>query len=434
MRVHTTPKIHELVSTAGKNPSVTPSSSSLQTATFNLNTLPTGKQGKFWYYCFAAVVKVVTTFDQAAMGGSVVNPDKLWKAMASFQVSCPILGELYAHRNTRGAVLGNIIQVMGNGYNQYPLNAQIASADGDTTLTLYYRIPFALEFLKKPHETAPWTGMLEGGTLECKLDLSTVFDSDSTGAVLKAPTNFRAWLELVPAPEAVIHTPMHWREYQTPGSTTRHQLLDMGAPDGLKGVDIGKGAGLPFLAYLTDATGIGLSGADGVDNIIGLDINWRDQDRIDVPEAFMVALFEMKRRAQYTGGGGVKGATITNDLGWPFAIADANSANLAGASGSGAFIFPVIAPGFDAETSKFQSVKGARDINFAYTATPSAQARWLTNEFPVFEQGFSEGLKDLLLGGSHPSAVLEPKTLNKQVGGVYGVGKLAYVRQKVAVK
>jgi len=431
MKVHTTPKIHELVSTAGKNPSVTPSTSSLQTATFNLNTLPTGKAGKFWYYAASAVTKVVTTFDQAAMGGSVVNPDKLWKVMASFQVSCPILGELYPHRNTTGAVLGNIIQVLANGYNQFPLNAQIAAADGDTTVTLFYRIPFAMEFLKKPHETAIWTGMLEGGQLECKLALSNVCDGDSTGAVLKAPTNFRCWLELIPSPEAVIHTPAHFRIYETPGSTTRHQLLDMGAPDGLKGIDIGKGAGLPFLAYLTDATGIGLGGADGVDNITGLDINWRDQDRIDAPEAFMAALYMMKRRNVYGNGGGAVGTTIPHDNGWPLALSGTNGPTLMGAQN---YLFPVIAPGFESETSKFQSVKGARDINFAYTSTPSASAKWLSVEMPVFEAGFSEGLKDLLLGGSHPDAVLEPKTLNKQVGGVHGVGKLAYVRQKVTLR
>ena len=431
MRVHTTPKIHELVSTGGKNPSVTPSTSALQTATFNLNTLPTGKQGKFWYYAVAAYVKLVATVDQPSMGGTAINPDKLWKACASFQVQCPILGEVYAHRNTRGAVLGNIIQPLGLGYQQFPLNAQVAAADGDTTITLFYRLPFALEFLKKPHETAIWTGMLEGGTLEAKLDLSTVLGGDSTGCVLKAPTSFRSWLELIPSPEAVIHTPMHFREYQTPGSTTRHQLLDMGAPDGLKGVDIGKGAGLPFFAYLTDATGIGLSGADGIDNITGLDINWRDQDRIEVPEAFMTALYAMKRRNVYGSGGGAVGTTIPNDSGWPNALSGTNDPTLMGAQN---YIYPIIAPGFDCETSKFQSVKGARDVNFAYTSTPSGQARWLTLEMPVFEQGFSEGLKDLLLGGSHPDAVLEPKTLNKQVGGVHGVGKLAYVRQKVTMR
>jgi hypothetical protein len=88
-------------------------------------------------------------------------------------------------------------------------------------------------------------------------------------------------------------------------------------------------------------------------------------------------------------------------------------------------------PGHDLETSKIQTVKGSRDINFAFSATPSGQSRFLSCEFPVFEPSFAEGLKDALLGGSNPSATLQPKTLNKQVGGTHGVGKLAYVRQKV---
>lgn len=437
MKVFTTPKIHELVSTAGKNPSVVPSASAPTTATFLLNTLPTGKQGRFWYYVQALLIKMITTFDQAAAGGSVVNPDKLWKVLASAQVQCPILGELYPHRNTRGAVLGNIIQTLGLGYQAFPLNAQIASTDGDTTVTLYYRMPFALEFLKKSHETSPWTGLLEGGTVEVKCDVTTVFDGDSTGAVIKAPTNFRAWLELQPQPEAVIHTPMHIREYLLPGSTTRHQLLDMGAPDGLKGCDISKGAGLAFLGQLMNPTGIGLAGATTFDIITGFDVPWRDQDRIDVPESIFTSLYAMKKRSISTGGGGVKGTTITNDLGWPFSIASSNSADFTSTgdnSHSGAMFVPFVTPGYEIETSKLQSVKGARDINVTYSATPAGQQRFLSMEFPVFEAGFSEGLKDLLLGGHVEGATLQPKTLNKQVGGVHGVGKLAYTRQKVSVR
>jgi hypothetical protein len=431
MKCFTQPKIHELVSTAGKNPSVTPSASGLQTATFLLNTLPTGKQNKFWYYVQACMVKFVTTFDQAAMGGSVVNPDKLWKVAASMQIQCPILGELYPHRNTRGSTLGNIMQVLGMGYQQFPLAAQIAAADGDTTVTLYYRLPFAMDFLKKGHETSPWTGLLEGGTLEVKCDVTTVFDGDSTGAVIKAPTNFRAWLELQPQPEAVIHTPMHFREYLLPGSTTRHSLLDMGAPDGLKGIDISRGAGLAFLGQLFDPTGLGLSGATTFDNVTGFDIPWRDQDRIDAVDSYAVSFYAMKRKMVQSDGGGIKGTTIPHGLGWPYSVATANQTTL---QNSGAMFFPLVVPGFDMETSKLQSVKGARDININYTSTPSGQQRFLSCEFPVFESGFADGLKDLLLGGSHPDAVLEPKTLNKQVGGVHGVGKLAYVRQKVAVR
>lgn len=427
MRTLTTPKIHELTATGGgKNPTVTPGASQ-QSVTFALNSLPAGKQQKFWYYATSIIVKVVTTFDQAASGGSAVNPDKLWKVIASMQLQCPILGELFPHRNTRGAVLGNIIQVMGTEFKQFPLNPQIASTDGDTTVTLFYRIPLGTDFLKKGHETAPWTGLLEGGTLEVKCDVSTVFDSDSPGAVIKAPTNFRAWIEMQPQPEAVVHTPVHWREYLIPGSSTKFTLLDMGAPDGLKGIDLSRGAGLPFLAWLANPTGIGLSGADTVDKITQLDINWRDQDRIEVPEAFMTSMYAMKGRNQY-GAGADTGATIGNDNGWPFALGGTNHPTL---MTSDAFFFPLIMPGHSLETSKMQTVKGARDINFAFSATPAAQSRFLSCEFPVFDQGFAQQIKDLLLGGPNPNASLAPKTLNKQVGGTHGVGKLAYVRQKV---
>jgi len=437
MKVFTTPKIHELVSTAGKNPSVTPSASSVQTAQFLLNTLPTGKAGRFWYYVQSLVVKMVTTVTQAGGAGSVINPDKLWKVLASVAVQSPILGELFPHRNTRGAVLGNIIQPITMGYNSFPLNAQIAAANGSTTITLFYRIPFACEFLKKSHETSPWTGLLEGGTLEVKCDLNSVLSADSTGVTIAAPTNFRAWLELQPQPEAVIHTPMHWREYLLPGSTTRHQLLDMGAPDGLKGIDISKGAGLAFLGLLHNPTGLGLAGATTFDTITGVDVPWRDQDRIDAPDALVAALYASKKRMVLSGNGGVKGTTIANDFGYPYSINQGNSADFANAGDGGAsglMFFPIVSPGYEMETSKLQSVKGARDVNITYSATPSGQQRFLAQEFPVFDEGFSEGLKDLLLGGHVPGATLEPKTLNKQVGGVHGTGKLAYVRQKVSVK
>jgi hypothetical protein len=436
MKVFTTPKIHELVSTAGKNPSVVPSASGVQTATFLLNTLPTGKAGRFWYYVQALLVKMSVVVTQAGGAGSVINPDKLWKCLASVGVQTPILGELYPHRNTRGAVLGNIIQTLGMGYQAFPLNAQVAAANGNTTVTLFYRIPFAMEILKKSHETSPWTGMLEGGTVEVKCDLNSVLSADSTGVTIAAPCNFRAWLELQPQPEAVIHTPAHWREYLLPGSTTRHQLLDMGSPDGLKGVDISKGAGLAFLGLLHNPTGLGLGGATTFDTITGVDVPWRDQDRIDAPDAFLASLYAMKKRSVSSGGGGVKGTTIGNDFGFPYSIAQGNSADFANAGDGGAsglMYFPIVNPGYEIETSKLQSVKGARDINITYSATPAGQQRFLSLEFPVFDEGFSEGLKDLLLGGHVPGATLGPKTLNKQVGGVHGTGKLAYVRQKVSV-
>jgi len=422
MRNHTTPKIHELVSTAGKNPSVTPGASA-QTATFLLNNVPTGKEGKFWYYAMSAVLKVVTTFDQAAMGGAVVNPDKLWKVLQSVQVQCPILGQLFSHANTRGATLGNIIQYFGYGFNATPLRAQIAAADGDTTVTLYYRIPFSYEFLRKPHETAPWGGFLEGGTLEVKLDVSTVFDGDSTGAVIKAPTNFRCWLEMIPSPEAVIHTPVHWREHQIPGSSTKAIVQDMGSPDGLQGIDQSRGVGLAALLYLTDATGIGLGGPDGYDNITGFDIPWRDQDRVDVPEALMSSFMAMI--GHHRKGRPTSLTTGSDGMGFPYTLA----ATVNDLPDAQALVVPLVASGRDLETSKLQTVAGAKEINFSYTSTPSAVYRLLGCYFPVFDENFVKALASRIAPGS--KGQLTAKTLNKQKGGVRGVGKLAYTRSKV---
>ncbi len=427
MRNHTTPKIHELVSTGGKNPSLTPSASAVQTAQFLLNNIPTGKDGKFWYYATALNLKVVTTFDQAAMGGSAVNADKLWKVLQSVQVQCPILGQLFLHSNTRGAVLGNIIQYMGMGFNAVPVRPQVAAADGDTTVTLYYRIPFAYEFLRKPHETSPWGGFLEGGTFEVKLDLNNVFDGDSTGAVIKTPTNLRAWLELIPSPEACIHTPAHWREHITPGSSTRHVIQDMGSPDGLQGINQSAGVGIAALLNLCNPTGLGLSGSGSAANVLSFDIPWRDQDRVDIPEALMLAAYAHmgnNRRAK-------PAAPVTTDgAGFPQDIAQANATgNNDPIYNADAQFVPLIFPGRDQETSKFQTVAGAKEVNFTYTATPSSSNRFVGLYFPVFDEQFLMSLAARISPQSQGQLVA--KTLNKQAGGIRGVGKLAYTRTKV---
>jgi hypothetical protein len=210
----------------------------------------------------------------------------------------------------------------------------------------------------------------------------------------------------------------------------------MGAPDGLKGTDLTKGAGLAFLGLLHNPTGLGLNGATTFDTLTSMDLAWRDQDRIDAVDAYVASAFEMKLRNPGGNGGGIKGATIPNDKGWPYSIATATDGNFQDTSDGGAsglMFYPLVMPGHGVETSKLQSVKGSRDINIGYTAVPTNQQHLISCEFPVFDPSFSDGLKDLLLGGSTPSATLAPKTLNKQVGGVHGVGKLAYVRQKVSV-
>lgn len=418
----TTPEFYELTSNSGKNPSVTPGSSA-QTATFMLNNLPTGQNGRLWNYVSAIVLKVVTTFDQPAMGGVAVNADKLWKVLQSIQVQCPILGTLMSHANNRGAVVGNLDQYFGMNYNALPVRAQIAAADGDTTVTLYYRIPFALGFLASPMETAPWTGFLEGGTVEVKLDVSTVFNGDSTGAVIKAPTNFRCWLEMVPSPEPLLHVPFNFREHITPGGSTRHVIQDMGAPDGIQGVDLSKGAGLMCLLMLTDATGIGLGGSDGADNVLSYDLEWRNQVRIDTPDAPFVAFQAMmgvNRRQK-------PAAPVTSDgAGFPYTIAaspngDANDAQ--------ALIFPLVAPGNEQYTSKLQTVFGAKAINFTYTVTPSASSVFRGGYAYAWDEQFATALAMRIAPQS--AGKLVAKTLNKQTGAIWGKKKLAYTQAKV---
>ena len=429
MRNHTTPKLYELVSQQGKNPSVTPGTAP-QSVQFLMNNIPTQKEGKFWYYVTALLLKVVVRIDQPTSMGSAITADKLWKIVQSVQVQCPILGQLFTHQNTRGAVLGNLIQYMGYGYNRSPLQEEIPGANGDTDVTLYFRIPFAYEFLCKPHETSPWGGFLEGGTFEVKIDVESVLDADSTGAVIQTPCNLRAWLELIPSPEAVIHTPVHWREHMTPGNSTRHVIQDIGSPDGLQGIDMSKGCGLGSLLYLMNPTGLGLSGSTTADNIASYDIPWRDQDRVDIPDgpfASLIAMMGNNRGAPADSVSAVFGASPNG--GFPYSLAGQVQGNF---NDIASMVFPLVTPGRDLETSKLQTVAGPKESNYTYGSggIPSGINRFLGLYFPVFDEQFMRGLAARIAPAKEGELVA--KTLNKQTGGVHGVGKLAYVRAKVA--
>jgi hypothetical protein len=428
MRNHTTPKLYELVSQQGKNPAVTPGTTP-QSVQFLLNNMPTQKEGKFWYYVTALCFKLVVTVNQPASGGTAITADKLWKIVQSVQVQCPLLGQLYTHQNTRGSVLGNIMQYMGFGFNRTPVANLIPAADGNTTVTLYYRMPFAYEFLCKPHETSPWAGFLEGGTVEIKVDANNVLGGDSTGAVIQTPCNLRCWVEVIPSPEACIHTPAQFREHQTPGNSTRQVIQDMGSPDGLQGIDMSKGVGLASLMYLMNPTGLGLAGSTTADNIISYDIPWRDQDRVDIPDGpFMAEIASMGNNrlapsdtaAAVFGNGGQGG--------FPYAFAGDPQGNLNDAS---AMFFPLVMPGRDTETSKLQTVAGPKESNYTYgdAGIPSGINRFVGLYFPCWDEQFLRGLAARI--APQLAGDIVAKTLNKQSGGVYGVGKLAYVRAKV---
>lgn len=430
MRNHTTPKLYELVSQQGKNPVVTPGTTP-QSVQFLMQNLPTSKEGKFWYYVTSLVFKLTVQVNQPAEAGSVISADKLWQVVQSVQIQCPILGQLYTHQNTPGALLGNIMQYMGYSYNRAPVADLIPAADGNTNVTLYYRCPFAMEFLCKPHETSPWAGFLEGGTVEIKIDVNSVLGGISTGAVIQAPCNLRCWIEVIPSPEACIHVPFNFRLHQTPGNSTRQVIQDMGSPDGLQGIDMSKGVGLVALMYLMNPPGLGIGGNTTADNIISYDIPWRDQDRVDIPDGpflSLVAQMGNNRLAPANGGtGGVYGNG--GQGGFPYSFAGDVQGGLNDAS---AMFFPLVMPPRDTETSKLQTVMGPKESNYTYggAGIPSGINKFLGLYFGVLDEQFLHGLAARIAPAKEGEIVA--KTLNKQAGGKWGVGKLAYVRAKVA--
>ena len=428
MRNHTTPKIWELSGPQGKSVTIVPSAAA-QVATWQMTNIPTGKDGRLWYYCTAVVVAVTITLTQAG-AGSIIPDLLLGNVIQSMQVTTPVLGAVFAHQNTRGIVAKTFHNYVCSGFGALDDVASVPTAASTYVRTIYFRLPFAQEFLRKPHETSPWGGFFEGGTLESRVDVSTILAAFSTGAVVTSVAQ-RAWMEFIPSPERIIHTPFHIREHQNlPGNTGRHTITDMGASDGLQGINLSAGVGLAGFYYICNPSTpspSGLGGAGTAANMLSYDIPWRDQTRIDSPDApFHAALVHM----------GVRKKNIVNaDDGSSFPYSNSATAGSTGggtlANDAASMYFPFVHMGRDLETSKLQSVAGARDINVTYTATPAPSPRFLGIYFPQFDEQY---MRTVLIPRIAPdaasAAILTSKTLNK-VNGKRGVGKLAYTRTKI---
>lgn len=379
MRDHTTPLFAELTSSGAESVSLTPGASQ-QTGTFGITGIDPVTGGKrnyaqgFWLH--------LTTVVDPDGAGNAVSHDKLGKVLASARLFSPLMGEVFPHKSTRGAVLYHIIQVLGLGYS-YPQAArgQIpASTDSDVTIDLFYFLPLSYEVLKKPHETSQWVGLFDQGLLEGTLDVSTALDGDYAGAVIKATTALRAWVEYIPSPDDFLGCPVQWREREIAGGGSQPTLVGVGQETQLQGVRTG--CGLMWLSMLTDATGIGMSGPDGTDNITQIELPWRSQKLLRNLDPYFLTL----RRAAGRRVGPVagQGTTIIHDgAGWPFTMSDTPN-NRPAASSQSMFLAPVF-PGRDAETSKFQRVNGNLRINLTVTAAITTSHRVVTCEFMEWE-------------------------------------------------
>ena len=432
MRNHTSPMIWELSGAQGKSVTVTPGAGTTSIK-WQMTNMPTGKQGKFWYYLTSIVVALSVSVSQINTETvAQMEQDILYRLLTSLQVFTPILGPLYQHSNTRGTHLGNLIQFAGFGYNSVGAVPSIPVSTATYTRVIYFRIPFAHEFLRKPHELSPWGGFLEGGFVEILLGPSTTL-TDFSGTSTFASATARCWCEFIPAPEAIIHVPFNWRLHQNIAAGSRITIPDIGSPDGLQGIDQSRGCGVMNLWDIMDIDALDLGGNTTADNITSFDVQWRDQIRMESPDAYVMSELAMMGNARRTIWNGAGTPDVTDRHGFPNydELTAANAATFLNNAQS--LIYPFVGCGRDLETSKLQTIAGAKDINITY-ASPVSTAPILLGQYAyVWDEAF---VRTVLIPRIDPANAANPelltKTLNKQQGGTYGIGKLAYARQKIA--
>lgn len=390
MRDSSAPLFKDLLANGNETVAITPGAAT-QLATFGINGVPP-VTGNMKNYAQRFVLGVTQTLDADA-AGNAVDADKLLKGVASARLFSPWMGEVYPHQHTRGSVLGLVINPVANGYQlENAARIQIpASTDADVTVELYYAVPLAHEILKKPHETAQWTGFFEGGTLEVIIAASNVFDGDYAGLVTKAPCTVRAQCEYIPSPDNSLGVPFQWREREITGGGNQPLLKGVGQETNLNGIQ--QGCGLAWLCWLSNATGMGLGGPDGIDNFTSVELPWRGQTQIRNIDGLMQAF----RRATGRRVGPISGlgTTIMHDAGgWPSTMASTPNGR-AGANAEALFL-PMVFMGKDFETSKAQRLGGDLPVNFGVTTPITNSHRFVSWELLEFDDNQIVRMRDAM--------------------------------------
>jgi hypothetical protein len=384
LRNHTTMLRHDLNGPQSKRVTVVPATGTVATASFSTDGIPARLGVDNFNYVQFLRIKVVMTFDQAAAAGVKLNADDLYRQISAVYLTSPDLGTVYPRKHMKGPLLGLVAQPIGNGYRfPFAMRPQIATADGDTTVTLVCYLPLGMFCFTKGHHLGVWAGHLAEGTLEVDIAASDALAAVAVGAVIKAPTYVEATAIYMPESEARIPLLALFRQYETPGNLTNHTIRNIGVGDGLNGVD--RGCGLALLAYLSNKKGLG--GADTIDKITAVEIPSRAQQRTLQPESYMEDFW------QQMGGNATSGGSIASDVQneggrWPYEM----GAAVDKPNHSSGLFMPFIAPGAEQELTKIQKWQGDYLINLEYSATPAAAGQWATLE--VFR--FLEDAKDRL--------------------------------------
>lgn len=258
-----------------KTSTLTPSSSLTQKVQFQLPPDAKLNPHNDWA-CFDGFrVKVSTTFDQAASGGSAVNADQLPCIIKSFRYSNQdAFGVMMDDQVYTGARAKNIIERVANGYENYGWDrAQIASSDGDSTVTMYYKLSFGTANVDVgPEAFYHWLGWHKNGILDVTLDLSTAVAQFSTGAVIKSNTIISAEVMPVSLRNPPLPLLSAWKQYLPPVVSAGNAitLRNFGDPQSLKNAS--KQVRVATIVELMNVLGLG--GASTADTITTF---WSDQ-------------------------------------------------------------------------------------------------------------------------------------------------------------
>jgi hypothetical protein len=308
-----------------------------------------------------------TVFDQAAAGGSVVNWDELFRVIGGLPIDSPTFGQIIDHDSSIGPVLKHLIEFMGNDYRYAEgARAQIAAADGDTTVDLYFSFPFAQRNFTRPADMMPWLGWLENTIAKFCLATSTTIASVSTGAVIKATTTVQMWLDYVVDKTVDAVSLPYWRLFkQAATGGTTFLLSNVGANDGWKKMQ----EWIRLAGIFLLSSNLGMGGTDTADNITAFQCERLEIDRIENIDALV-----RKYKAMVGGHAGPTagiGATtpVHDNASNPETMAATPNATL---NSSTLGYLPLLAAGRQTQMTKLPLWKGDLLMTFGFTSAPSS--------------------------------------------------------------
>lgn len=402
---------------SGRSVTVTPTTAN-QDVQFSLNDVPQVDliNGRTEFcQIIGWRIGVQFVFDQAASGGAAVNADKLKKILNTLQIQSENLGVPFAAQHNKGAVVGHFDQVLANGYlDPQPHRAQLAAADGDTTCYYECILPVALGCFAIPEDFALPPCLFSPGQLVINGFKSTVYDGDSTAAVIKTVVVTAEALYIL-TQDPTIGVPHQFAEYTPPGASNNPELTGVGTSKGINGECLdGRVAGLAALVVLSDATGIGLGGADGVDIFTGIDIPaLRIRNHTD-PRAFM-------RNARITmgqtncGHRAGNGTTIEHDAADGL-YTQASTPN--DPLDSQAKWLPIVMPSLGQQTSKCHNWAAGSPLKINFTTSGAVANVFRTLELLRWSEAFKDKIMRLM--GCDPAKGWKrrPKLAHPHVGRV----------------